>query len=91
MKSKKAEVDFSVKPRPGIELIGTGKRTEILIHPAVGFLSSEGCIHPCNNLPNASSKIDFIDSRKRVIDLIEDLKKYCGAKFPKLDGHRIPD
>jgi hypothetical protein len=90
-KSASAATNFQIKPRPGIELIGTGKRLEILIHPAVGFLSSEGCIHPCDDLPSASTRIDFASSRKRVLALIGDMQSYLGAKFPAKDGLRIPN
>jgi len=90
-KTKLAEESFSVKPQPGIEVMGTGKRAEILIHPAVGFLSSVGCIHPCGNLPTATARIDFPDSRRRVLALIGDMQSYCGNAFPKSDGLRIPN
>lgn len=46
-------------PKPGIELRETGQRSEILIHPGNGFLSSIGCINPCTSLPNAQEPIDL--------------------------------
>lgn len=79
----------SAKPKPGIELKGTGSRTEILIHPGHGFLSSVGCINPCTSLPDAGEMIDFVTSRKRVIAIINDLKGFTGAAFPATNGKKI--
>ena len=81
----------SARPKPGLELKETGQRTEILIHPGQGFLASIGCINPCTFLPNAAELIDFGPSRKRVIAIIEDLKAFAGAAFPKANGERIPN
>lgn len=80
----------SAKPKPGIELKSTGRRSEILIHPGQGFLASEGCINPCTSLPNAAERIDFVPSRKRVLAIIDDLKAFAGASFPTKNGKRIP-
>lgn len=77
------------KPKPGIELKETGERSEILIHPGHGFLSSIGCINPCTSLPDASEMIDFVPSRKRVIAIINDLMEFTGAAFPKMNGKKI--
>lgn len=77
-------------PRPGLELGKTGKRSEILFHPGRGFLSSVGCINPARTLANANSDIDFEDSRKRVIAVIDDLKSYLGSSFPGRNGKPIP-
>ena len=79
----------SAKPKPGIELKETGSRSEILIHPGQGFLSSIGCINPCTSLPDASEMIDFVPSRKRVIAIINDLKEFTGAAFPTKNGKKI--
>ena len=76
-------------PRPGLELKDTGRRAEILIHPGRGFLSSIGCINPCTSLPNAAEDIDFEGSRKRTIDLIDDLMAFLGSTFPRRNGLRI--
>lgn len=81
---------FTAIPRPGIELGNTGNRTEILIHPGRGFLSSVGCINPCTNLPNAGEPIDFIPSRLRVIAIINDMKNFI-AGFPTSNGKKIPN
>ncbi|NOT50073.1 MAG: hypothetical protein HOP10_02205 [Chitinophagaceae bacterium] len=79
----------SAKPKPGIELMETGSRSEILLHPGVGFLSSIGCINPCTSLPDASEMIDYVPSRKRVIAIINDLKGFTGAAFPTKNGKKI--
>ncbi|MGJ7514707.1 hypothetical protein ACSFE6_10270 [Pseudomonas baetica] len=80
----------SAKPRPGIELKETESRSEILIHPGIGFLSSIGCINPCTSLPDADEMIDFAPSRRRVIAIIEDLKGFLGTDFPSKNGKKIP-
>lgn len=81
----------SAKPKPGLELKDTGLRTEILIHPGIGFLASIGCINPCTSLPNAAEMIDFVPSRKRVIAIIDDVKAFAGSAFPSKNGKRIPN
>ena len=80
-----------VYPKPGLELKGTGKRQEILIHPGQGFLASVGCINPCGVLVDANDYFDYVPSRERVIAIIDDLRVYCGSKFPKLNGQAIPN
>lgn len=76
--------------RPGLLLLPTGQRIGILIHPARGFLWSIGCINPATSLANASSDIDFVDSRTRVIALIDDLRAFLAAAFPTAAGAKIP-
>jgi hypothetical protein len=78
-------------PKPGIELGGTGKRQEILIHPGVGFLASTGCINLSHPLQSGDRDIDFENSRKRVIAVIDDMKNFLGADFPKKNGCPIPN
>jgi hypothetical protein len=78
-------------PRPGIELGRTGNRSEILIHPGRGFLSSVGCINPCKSLPNASEDITFSTSRERTIAIIDDMKSFLGSQFPNRNGRSIPN
>lgn len=90
-KTAAAARNFSIKPRPGIELRETGERTEILIHPAQGFLSSEGCIHPSREIRSGRGRIDYGDSRMRVIAIIDDMRTFLGGRFPSQDGQRIPD
>lgn len=82
--------DPDVEPKPGLELTNTGNRSEILIHPGQGFLSSIGCINPCTNLPNAGVTIDYVGSRQRVIAIIENMKAFLGKEFPKTNGKKIP-
>jgi len=79
----------NVTPKPGFELKSTGQRSEILVHPGQGFLSSIGCINPCTSLPNASEPITYATSRRRVISLIEDMKSFV-ANFPRSNGRQIP-
>jgi hypothetical protein len=78
-------------PKPGIELKETDQRSEILIHPGRGFLSSIGCINPCTSLPDAGEPIDYIPSRRRVIAIINDLKAFAGRGFPTRNGRKIPN
>jgi hypothetical protein len=81
----------SVLPKPGIELKETGERREILIHPGYGFLSAVGCINLTTALPLAESRMDFVDSRDRVIAVIDDLRAFLGANFPTKNGRAIPN
>lgn len=76
-------------PMPGILLQDTGERTAILIHRGEDYVNSVGCLNPASGLTNARSKIDFDDSRDRVIGFIEAMKIKLGARFPKTG--RIPD
>jgi hypothetical protein len=76
--------------RPGLLLLPTGERVGILIHPACGFLWSIGCLNPARALSNASSQIDFLDSRSRVIALIDSLRTTLAGAFPTEGGRRIP-
>ena len=73
--------DLRIKPQmPGIELRRTGNRSAIIIHPGKGeFLSSIGCINPCTSLPDEDEDIDYAGSRRRVIALIEDMKRFLGT------------
>lgn len=78
-------------PKPGLELMDTGKRQEILIHPGRGFLSSVGCINPCTSLPKASEPITYSSSRRRTISIIDDLRSFLGDRFPTRNGKAIPN
>jgi hypothetical protein len=86
-----ASQNHTALPRPGIELKDTGARTEILIHPGIGFLASIGCLNLCTSLPDETEPITFSSSRRRVISVIEDLKAFLGPKFPTSNGKKIPD
>jgi hypothetical protein len=80
----------TAKPKPGLELLNTDERSEILIHPGQGFLASVGCINPCTRLPNKNELIDYKPSRKRVIAIIDDLRNFLGTEFPTVNGKKIP-
>jgi hypothetical protein len=73
--------DLQITPAmPGIELLETGGRTDIIIHPGKDrFLSSIGCINLCTRLPDAQEIINYPGSRRRVIALIEDMKAFLGG------------
>lgn len=77
-------------PRPGIELKETYPRTEILIHPGIGFLASVGCLNLCTSLADASEMISFPGSRRRVISVINDMRNFLGNSFPSRNGRAIP-
>lgn len=78
-------------PRPGIHLLGTEVRTEILIHPGKNaFRSSIGCINPCTHLPIPTERISYAGSRRRVVALIEHMKACLGTAFPNRSGRPIP-
>ncbi len=76
-------------PKPGLELLNTGNRTEILVHPGHGFLASVGCINLTARLASGNTDINFVDSRERVIDAINDLKNFLGNDFPHFNGQPI--
>lgn len=93
---KYASIHYNPNPnhtalrRPGVELLKTGHRSEILIHPGIGFLASVGCINLCKILPDASEPISFPGSRARVIAMIDNMRSFLGANFPHDDGFSIP-
>jgi len=69
---------------PGFRLEETG-RSGILIHPAHPpdlYLSSIGCLNPTKPLGRLD-KVDFWDSRQRVIDLIDSLHAFAPSAFAK--------
>ena len=76
--------------RPGVELLQTGQRSEILIHPGIGFLASVGCINLCKILPDPSEAISFPGSRHRVIAMIDNMQAFLGNQFPTQNGCAIP-
>ena len=78
-------------PKPGILLDDTGKRDAILIHPGFDYVSSIGCLNPGRGLKDADSRLEFKDSRARVIAFIEAMKANLGAKFPARGGAVIPN
>ncbi|MEG8028961.1 hypothetical protein [Sphingomonas aerolata] len=79
---------------PGILLLGTSKRTGILIHPAHPpksklYLSSIGCLNPTDPL-GAADVMDYWDSRARVIQLIDSLREFLPASFAQKRRTAIP-
>jgi hypothetical protein len=76
--------------RPGLLVLPTGQRVGILIHPARGFLWSIGCLNPSGILTDATTDIGFVDSRTRVIAMIDSLRAALGNSFPTAGGARIP-
>jgi hypothetical protein len=87
----KDSTSITVIPRPGIDVDKTNKRVAILIHPGRGFLSSVGCINPAGSLGGPNADLNFVDSRTRVIALIDDMKSFLGDSFPKRNGRVIPN
>ena len=76
--------------RPGILLKATGERDAILIHPGMDYVWSVGCLNPCAGLTNATSAVNFADSRQRVITIIDTMKARIGSAFPTSGGAPIP-
>lgn len=70
-------------PMPGFLLLGTQARTAILVHPGHPpslYLSSIGCFNPTRPL-RADQTMDFVESRDRVIALLDSLKAHDPAAF----------
>jgi len=79
----------SAEPKPGLLVLETEPRFDILIHPGHDFLASTGCINLTEPLADGDADIAFVDSRDRVIAAINDLKAFAGEAFPQLNGHAI--
>lgn len=80
-------------PMPAIALAGTGKRDGILVHPAHPpnlFLSSIGCLNPTSDIA-PGYPMDFYDSRRRTIELIESLRRHAPKAFEHEVMTRVPD
>lgn len=69
-------------PRPALRVGNTGHREGILIHPAQGFLWSVGCLNLTSPLNTGQDNINYVDSRSRVIALINNMAKLLKDKFP---------
>ena len=68
---------------PGVLLTHTGNRSAILIHPGHPphlYLSSIGCLNPTKPLAH-NEGMDFLESRARVIALIDDLHQFSPGSF----------
>lgn len=83
--------DRRASPRPAVLLGQTGERRSILIHPASGFKMSVGTINLSKMLSGPEDDIDWVNSRNRVIALIEAMKDKLGAQFPANNGKKIPN
>lgn len=69
-------------PRPAILVRDTDRRSAILVHPAADYGSTIGCINLGSGLANANSNLGLMDSTRRVIAVIDDLKAFLGGRFP---------
>jgi hypothetical protein len=70
---------------PAFLLLGTGARTAVLVHPAHHpklYLSSIGCFNPTKPL-QADEKMDFKESRARVVAMINSLKQHDPTAFAR--------
>jgi hypothetical protein len=86
-----ASEETRAKPRPALLLTDTDEREAILIHPSSGYLWSVGCLNPCSALVDATSNIDYRDSRRRVIAIVDSVVALLGQRMHKTPGRRIPD
>jgi hypothetical protein len=78
---------------PGIRLENTGKRTDILIHPAYPpnlYLSSVGCLNLTGPV-SATTDMAYGDSRARVIALINSLHAFAPGAFASIENTPIPN
>jgi len=76
---------------PAFLVLGTGKRTGILVHPAHHpklYLSSIGCFNPTKPLKAADNMV-FAESRARVIAILNSLKAHDPDAFAKV-GNKPP-
>ncbi len=75
--------DSEKHPLPGFLLLNTGARTAILVHPGHPpnlYLSSIGCFNPTKPV-RADEDMTFMESRARVIKMIESLKAHDPSAF----------
>jgi hypothetical protein len=82
-------------PMPGILLDekATYVRDGIIIHPGhpdTLYISSIGCLNLTKPL-QATEKMDFQDSRSRVIAIIDNLRSFAPQAFEPNHEQRIPD
>jgi hypothetical protein len=59
--------------RPCLRVADTGVREGVLIHPAQGYLWSIGCLNLTAPLSDARDNINYVESRRRVIALIDNM------------------
>jgi len=80
---------------PGVLLTRTGNRTGVLIHPghpplASLFLSSIGCLNLTKPL-QPDGRMDFMESRARVIAVINSLADFAPGAFAQRQDTLIPN
>ena len=78
------------KPRPGIYVHDTGKRTAILIHKGIGFKGSVGCINLTGSIAGPDDDIGSNTIFGRLDAFIEAMKNRLPV-FPKEGGKHIMD
>ncbi len=76
--------------RPCVRLLGTRGRSGVLFHPADGYLWSVGCFNLSKPLAPLG-RIEWSDSRARVIAVIDAMRNSLGARFPADANKPIPD
>jgi hypothetical protein len=81
--------NIRTRPWPCVRVGNTGSRSGILCHCAGGYLMSIGCINLTGVLPDAKADIDFGDSRRRVMALINSMNKHLGPDFPTMNNATI--
>ena len=77
--------DDEEHPMPGFLLLGTGSRTAILVHPGhppTLYISSIGCLNPTRSR-KTNQDMQFVESRARVIAMIDSLKAHDPAAFAR--------
>jgi hypothetical protein len=78
---------------PGVLLGNTDRRTGIIIHPGHPpklYLSSFGCLNLTKPL-QAQQSMDFVESRSRVIAIIDSLASFAPHAFVQGQSMQIPD
>ena len=76
-------------PMPSIRVGNTRSRAGILIHPGDGYLWSIGCLNPTKPLTDANGNMVYKESRGRVIDILEALRRALGNRFPTGNNETI--
>jgi hypothetical protein len=77
---------------PGFRLEDRGVRTDILVHtghPPTLYLSSIGCLNPTEQIA-PGELMNFWDSRRRVVALLESLKAFAPQSFEDEVNTEIP-
>ena len=78
---------------PGFQILDTGSRTNILIHPGhppTLYLSSIGCLNLTGAI-DADEEMDFKDSWNRVSDVIASLAQFDAVAFKTKNNTKIPN